>query len=251
MRAEVDSFEVETEALDFAAREAEGQTGAPPASSAAGDDRALAAWEIASVMMSALIAEWVVLALAGRDKLIMLAPVAFAFILIFISHRLRRETARELGWRLDNFFEAVRLLLLPMAVMTAACVAVGWFGGGLNLRLWRSSWSYLLVPILGIAWGLVQQYVLQAFINRRAQIIWGRGRLSVFAVAAIFAALHLPNPGLVVVTFIGGLIWAAVYQRAPNLPALAISHAAMTWVLISTIPPTLLNNLRVGFKYFG
>ena len=181
----------------------------------------------------------------------MLVPVVSAFTLIFLSQRLRRETARELGWRLDNFFEAARLLAVPMLAATLLCVVVGWLSGGLNLRLWRSGWSYLVVPALGVAWGLMQQFVLQAFINRRAQIIWGRGRLSVFVVALVFGLLHLPNPGLMVATVLGGLLWAAVYQRAPNLPALALSHAAMTWVLISTIPPPLLNNLRVGFKYFG
>ncbi|HEV2707307.1 MAG TPA: CPBP family glutamic-type intramembrane protease [Pyrinomonadaceae bacterium] len=214
-------------------------------------DRALAAWEIVSVTASALIAEWVVLALAGRSRLVMLVPVVSAFTLIFLSQRIRRERARDLGWRLDNFFEAVRLLALPMLAATLFCILLGWLYGGLNLRLWRGGWSYLIVPTLGVAWGLMQQFVLQAFINRRAQIIWGRGRLSVFVVALVFGLLHLPNPGLSVATFAGGLLWATVYQRAPNLLALSLSHALMTWVLISTIPPPLLNNLRVGFKYFG
>lgn len=240
----------ESEALSFAAREAV-ERDAAQLSSDAPDDRALAAWEIASLVASALIAEWVVLSFVGRDRLIMLFPVAFAFLLIFLSHRLRRETARELGWRLDNFFKAARLLLPPMVLVTIACLVIGWFGGGLNLRLWRGGWSYLLVPTLGVVWGLLQQYVLQGFINRRAQIIWGQGGLSVLVVAAVFAILHLPNPALTIATFIGGLIWGSVYQRAPNLLALAFSHAIMTWVIISTMPPTLLNNLRVGFKYFG
>ncbi|MCA1849827.1 MAG: CPBP family intramembrane metalloprotease, partial [Acidobacteria bacterium] len=74
---------------------------------------------------------------------------------------------------------------------------------------------------------------------------------SVLLVALIFGALHLPNPWLTMATFVGGAVWAVVYQRAPNLYALALSHAIMTWVLVSTLPTQALQNLRVGFKYFG
>jgi hypothetical protein len=30
-----------------------------------------------------------------------------------------------------------------------------------------------------------------------------------------------------------------------------LSHSLMTWVMISSVPPGALRNLRVGFKYFG
>jgi membrane protease YdiL (CAAX protease family) len=70
-------------------------------------------------------------------------------------------------------------------------------------------------------------------------------------VALVFGALHLPNPLLALATFAGGLVWAYVYQRAPNLLALGLSHGLMTWVLISSVPPESLYNLRVGFKFFG
>ena len=105
------------------------------------------------------------------------------------------------------------------------------------------------MPALGVFWGLLQQYALQGFINRRAQIVWGRGWSSVLTVALVFGALHLPNPWLTLATFAGGLLWAYVYQRAPNLLALGLAHGLMTWVLISTIPPAALYNLRVGFKF--
>ncbi|MCA1630821.1 MAG: CPBP family intramembrane metalloprotease, partial [Acidobacteria bacterium] len=94
-------------------------------------------------------------------------------------------------------------------------------------------------------------YVLQAFINRRAQEIFGAGWRSVLLVALLFGLLHLPNPWLSAATFLGGLVWAHSYQRAPNLFALALSHAVMTWVLVSTIPSDALHGLRVGYKYFG
>ncbi|MFZ0062396.1 MAG: CPBP family intramembrane glutamic endopeptidase, partial [Pyrinomonadaceae bacterium] len=116
---------------------------------------------------------------------------------------------------------------------------------------WRGGGAVLGMPLLGILWGLVQQYALQGFINRRAQIAWGAGPVSVLIVAVLFGAFHLPNPGLMIATFVGSLVWATVYQRAPNLFALAISHGLMTWILISTVPSHLLHGLRVGYKFIG
>jgi membrane protease YdiL (CAAX protease family) len=231
---------------------AEVRADAPP-SQVTPESRALAAWEIASVASSTVIGEWAVLAAVGQHKSLLLVPVACAFALMFYSHRLRGETLRELGWRTDNFVRALRLLLLPMILGTLVLVLVGWlwFGGSFSFGKRRAGWSISGFPVWGLAWGLLQQYVLQAFINRRAQLVFGRGAKSIFLVAAVFALLHLPNPWLMGATFLGGLIWAAVYQRAPNLYALALSHAFLTWALISTLPTDALRSLRVGYKFFG
>jgi membrane protease YdiL (CAAX protease family) len=217
----------------------------------ASEDRALAAWEIVSVVASVLVAEWVVFAFAGDSTLALLFPVATVLAFMLLSHRERRESAREIGWRLDNFRPAVRLLALPMLLATAALVAVGWYNANLDFTRWEGGQSILGVPALSLLWGPLQQYALQGFINRRAQIVWGRGRTSVLVVALVFAALHLPNPWLTLATFAGGLLWAYVYQRVPNLLALGLSHALLTWVLVSSASPAALHNLRVGFKYFG
>jgi membrane protease YdiL (CAAX protease family) len=212
--------------------------------------RSLAFWEIVSVTSSALIAVWAVLALAG-SRLLLAVPIILAFSFIFLSHRIRKESARELGLRMDNFLEAARLLALPMLAGAALMVIVGWLSGSLRFAMPRNRWAILWLPFVGIAWGFVQQYVLQAFFNRRAQMVWGRGWLSVLVVAFIFALIHLPNLWLALATFIGGIVWSAIYQRAPNLLALSISHGLMTWVLITTVPQVALQSLRVGFKYFG
>ncbi len=217
---------------------------------AAAADRTLAFWEIASVITSCLIGEWVIFSVGRGSNVALAILVTIVFSYLFISHRLRRESARELGLRLDNFVAAGRLLLLPMVVGSMVLIAIGYSNGSLNFFRWKGSQSILGIPALGIFWGLTQQYVLQAFINRRAQIMWGSGVRSILFVAAMFAALHLPNPGLALATFAGGLVWAAVYQRAPNLLALALSHGIMTWILVSTIPASALGGLRVGFKYF-
>jgi len=215
-------------------------------------ERSLAAWEIASVISSVLIAEWILSAASGRSKVVVGIPIALAFGLILFSHRARAESLRDLGWRLDNFLRAAKLLVLPMAAVAAICLAIGWFGAGqLDFSRWHSERPIAGQLALGFCWGLIQQYVLQSYINRRAQIILGKGWASILLVAAIFGGLHLPNPWLTVLTFVGGLVWGAVYQSAPNLFALAISHSVMTWILVSTLPASALNHLRIGFKYFS
>jgi membrane protease YdiL (CAAX protease family) len=215
------------------------------------EDRAIAAWEIVAASTSALVAEWVVGTLAGRGRLLLLIPVTTAVALMLVSHRVRGESAREIGWRLDNFWDAARLLLPPMLVVSALLIGLGWYAGTLDFGRWEGGQSIMGVPGLSLVWGPLQQYALQGFINRRAQVALGRGTLSVLLVGLLFALFHLPNPWLTFATFAGGLLWAYVYQRAPNILAVGLSHSLMTWVMISSVPPGVLHNLRVGFKYFG
>jgi membrane protease YdiL (CAAX protease family) len=209
--------------------------------------RVVAAWEIASVTLSFLLVAWTVRPLASNSKLVGALPLALAVGLMLVSHRARGESARTIGWRLDNFYAAARLLVLPVACICVLIFLTGRLYGHAHSEKVQQ-WQWVLwLP----AWALVQQYALQGFINRRAQILWGHGWRSVLLVAFVFAVLHLPNPWLTLITFAGGLLLAAVYQRAPNLLALALAHSLISLMLVWTLPAPLLRSLRIGFKYFG
>lgn len=210
-------------------------------------DRALAGWEIVSVVTSCLIAEWVVLAFVGNSKLIGAIPVTLAVALMVFSHSQRSESLKDIGFRWDNFLAAARLLVLPTIVAAGFMLLLAWFMRGRELSIAPLRLRFLTVPL----WALFQQYALQGFINRRAQLAVGVGIKSILLVAIVFSLLHLPNPLLTGLTFAGGVIWAAVYQRAPNLFALALSHTAVSLVLALSMPTDLVYNLRVGLKYFG
>jgi len=212
----------------------------------AGVARSLPLWEIASVITSCLIAEWAVLVFVGRSKLVMAIPITLAFALMLFSHRERGETSLDLGLRTDNFLTSFRLLLLPTLLAVFLIIAFGWSTShGSFGALWR--WRFAALPL----WALFQQYVLNGFINRRAQMALGAGWKSIALVAIVFSILHLPSPMLALLTLLAGAVWAFVYQRAPNLYALALSHTAVSLTLALTVSPHWLNGLRVGFKYFG
>ena len=99
-----------------------------------------------------------------------------------------------------------------------------------------------------VAWGGAQQWLLQTVVLRDAQHATSR-RAGLLLAALLFAAVHLPNPFLVAMTFAGALAWCAIYDRHPNVLPLALSHAMVTLAILHAFDASLTGRLRIGPSY--
>jgi CAAX prenyl protease-like protein len=170
-----------------------------------------------------------------------------AFALFFgftcLSHCLHGDTRRDLGLRLDTFRRALSEAITVVAPALLLAVGAGFLleGGGP-----ADPASVVLSLVRLYPWALFQQYGLQCFFGRRLRGVLGDGIRHDIACAAIFAALHLPNPFLTVVTFGAAYCFCVLFRRCPNLFALALAHAVSSSVLYHVLPPGINCMMRVG-----
>lgn len=218
--------------------------------------RAVTGLEVASVITSVLITTWVIIPLQPNQRWLLAVPGLLALALVINSFRLRGEKLREVGFSFQHFGQAVLLLAWPTVLFSAIFLAFGYFTQSFH----RTSNFWTNVSFLPL-WGLTQQFILQGFIYRRMRFLFvdemvaeetqkQRVNFAILATAVIFALTHVPNPVLTIFTLIGALIWSWVYERAPNLLALGLSHAMMSLMVMTCLPSWLLPSLSVGYKHF-
>ena len=155
----------------------------------------------------------------------------------------RAVRAREWGVAPRDF---LRSLVWSAAFTAAAAGVILAFGHG----RWRPPALTGADAVVLLLWALGQQFALQITLLREAQAATSRPG-GVFVAAALFAALHLPNPFLATVTFVAALAWCAIYDRHPNLIPLALSHALLTVVVLSALDAAATGRLRVGAAYLA
>ena len=177
------------------------------------------------------------------------STAAFAVLLLVVliwSHRSRGDSLRDLGFRLDTA-PRTALLFAPVAfVFVSLALGAGSWVGSLRFPAFDHSFRQL-APL--IPFGIAQQYILLAFYYRGLVRIVHTPGSAALLTALVFSALHVPNVFLMVVTFLAGLIAAAIYRRSPNLWVNGITHGLMAFTLVYSVPLTVTHNLRVGPGY--
>lgn len=191
----------------------------------------------AAILAIVLSYTWVIDPVTPRAFVI--GPMA-AVAALAVWHAFR---AREWGLERSAFFPALRAAALVTVVAIAAMLAAGALLGTLHDRRdFLGNLAGLLV------WGGAQQWVLQTLVLREAQRATS-DRAGVLLASVLFAALHLPNPFLTVVTLVAGLAWCWIYARHPNVLPLALSHALGTLAILYAFDEAITGRLRVGYSY--
>ena len=163
------------------------------------------------------------------------------------SHVRRGETAREIGFRLDNFWPAFRLALFWIGALIVLAFVVGMVLDSIHLTTsarWHLHW------IRRIAWGTLQQYGLLCFFYRRLGELLPGSRPPMLAAAGVFAFFHLPNPFLMAVTLGAGVLSVWLYRRTPNVWVLGLFHGVLASALSRALPAWLTGGMRVGPGFF-
>jgi membrane protease YdiL (CAAX protease family) len=73
--------------------------------------------------------------------------------------------------------------------------------------------------------------------------------LAVTLAALLFAIAHLPNPVLVVLTLVWGIVACILFLRYRNLYTLGIAHAVLGICIAITVPNHIQRHMRVGLGY--
>jgi membrane protease YdiL (CAAX protease family) len=179
------------------------------------------------------------------------ARVAYAglailiIILLAVTHLRDAPSARELGFRFDNFLPTLGWVSARLAPFVAVVLVVGVVAHSLHLGE-RFSGMLASVPL----WALLQQYMLFVFVHRRLRVVLGDGQRAILVTTLLFAFLHLPNPMLTLACALGGYIWARAYERSPNLFANAVTHTVASALIANSLPHWLLKNMVVGTNHF-
>lgn len=168
-----------------------------------------------------------------------------AAVFLLASHWRRREGPAQLGlngpWR-----EPVVKLAPWVAVLVFGLLLVGYGVGTLERFHLERSLSNLS---LYLAWGFVQQYLLNGYFLNRLRAVLADGHAS-WTAALLFCAAHAPNPFLMAVTLAGGWLSARVYLRWRNLALLGLLHGVIGFLLHLVVPDAVARNFLVGPRYF-
>lgn len=107
-----------------------------------------------------------------------------------------------------------------------------------------------LVHVSGyVIWSFLQEFILQGYVLLRLLRLGVPARWAVVIAALMFTCAHIPNPVLMPLTLVWGLIACAMFLRYRNLYTLGLAHGILGICIAVTVPNAIQHHMRVGLGY--
>jgi Type II CAAX prenyl endopeptidase Rce1-like len=168
---------------------------------------------------------------------------------LVLSAAVRLDTPRTLGWRADNLWAATRRAIPYFAIASLAICAAGLFLGMLQRVP-----AHLIEPrrFLGyLAFCLLQQVALNSYLTNRLLSFFDKPFPAATLAGVLFAALHWPNPVLMPLTLVGGMVMSWLFARERNILPLALGQAILGALIWWAFPLEWHHSMRVGPGYWA
>jgi CAAX prenyl protease-like protein len=153
----------------------------------------------------------------------------------------RKEDLNTLG--LIKMPYAVPILIVFLGKMILA-----------HFGLFHIHWTGLMLLALRVpmyfVWATVQELILIGFFVNRLCCVTDEKLIPLWA-GTIFCLVHLPNPILMVPTFLGGIVGSYYFLRIKrNLYFIASVHAVVGTMILYWVPQSLHHHMAVGPKFW-
>jgi len=169
---------------------------------------------------------------------------AALFLVAGLSNRRHGDGREKIGLAAAHFIPCLKLTAAAGAGPVAVLLV-------LALQEPLPPLPKIIFGVLGYPfWALAQQYALQSFSANRLRDALGERPWTVALVnGALFSLVHFPNPVLVAVCFVGGVVFTRIFLKTPHLVPIALAHAAVGF-LLSVVLQGQYNGMMVGPSYW-
>src|ERR1035437_6200807 len=152
-------------------------------------------------------------------------------VLMLLSHLVRRERPRALGFRVDN----LTYRLKEFTPLLVAIILVLLAGGALFHTFRKIDFDGVVLSLAAyLPWGLAQEYALNGYFLNRFDAAISRRAASILT-AALFCAAHAPKLFSDGGPFSTAVMPALIFRRDANLYVLGIAPAIIRLIPVPVV----------------